>query len=182
MPSPEEVGCTRSTCSAFKVVGAGNIYRHGRTAAGEPRFRCTTCGGTFTVTTGRATQRFRHQRSKILEGAGLVIFGGDSLRVAAEEVGVAPSTVARWVNAARTSAEFMAEVKQARIDAASADLRTIIRVGSDLGFINAGEVDAILTGDRALSQRLYRNLKEHFGSARALLLALQPEPLPTIPD
>lgn len=173
MPRLRDVACVRAECSAFGVVGAGNVYRHGRTAAGERRFRCLTCGGTFTATTGSVTQRFRHDQALVTQGAGRVIFGGWSLREAADEVGVAPSTVARWVRAARNSTKFMADIKQARWDALPEEARALVRHGRELGFLTVPEAERIVNGDRAMYRQLFNRLREHYGGMAALLDALQ---------
>lgn len=173
MASSRDLACARRGCSAFGVVGAGNIYRHGMTAAGEQRFRCVTCGGTFTATTGQVTQRFRQKQALVTQGAGLVLFGGWNLREAAEEVGVATSTVARWVKAARSSPEFMAEVRRARIAAAPADVRALVRLGRDLCFVTAEEAEIIEAGDYESARKLYLRLSAHYGGVGALLTALQ---------
>jgi len=143
------------------------------TAAGEQRFRCVACGGTFTATTGSVTQRFRHKQATVVEAAGYVIFGGASLREAAEEVGVAMSTVARWVKATRSSPEFMAEVKRARIDATPAEGRALVRRGCELGLITVAEAEEIELGDRAAYRQLFLRLRDHYGGLDALLSALK---------
>lgn len=173
MPSARDLACGRPGCAAFGVAGAGSIYRHGMTAAGEQRFRCVTCGGTFTATTGSVAQRFRHKRTLVAEGAGLVIFNEWTLREAAEEVGVAPSTVARWVKAARSSPEFMAAIRRAKVDTAPHEVRTLVSLGRDLEFITAIEAEAILVGNPDATRQLFRRLSAHYGSG-ALLAALQP--------
>lgn len=173
MPSARDLACARPGCAAFGVVGAGNIYRHGMTAAGEQRFRCVTCGGTFTATTGSVTQRFRHKKATVTQGAGLVLFRDWTVREAAEEVGVAPSTVAKWVKAAQSSPEFMTEIRRAMIAAAPGEVRTLVRLGRNLGFITAIEAETILGGNPDATRQLFFRLSAHLGPG-ALLAALQP--------
>ena len=53
---PQHIFCPNPACSARGVVGQGNVIVHSRQ---EQRFRCRTCGQTFTVTKGTALYRLR---------------------------------------------------------------------------------------------------------------------------
>ena len=49
-----EVGnfCPNDSCSDARKTDLGNIIKYGRTAKGLQRYRCKTCGKTFSENTG----------------------------------------------------------------------------------------------------------------------------------
>ena len=49
-----EVGdfCPNNSCSDAGKADSGNIIKYGRTAKGLQRYRCKTCGKTFSENTG----------------------------------------------------------------------------------------------------------------------------------
>lgn len=157
----------------YGVVRAGNVLSHGTTAAGVRRFRCSVCGGTFTASTGTVTHLFRHERSVVVQGVALVLVCMQSIRDAGMDVGVAPSTLARWVKAAENSPDFMWEAGCADCYAVPDFRAALVRLGRDLGLITASEETAIYVGDRTLYRRLFLQLSERFGGLVGLRMALR---------
>ena len=55
MPELAEVGdfCPNDSCSDARKTDEGNVVKYGTTAKGLQRYRCKTCGKTFSENTGR---------------------------------------------------------------------------------------------------------------------------------
>lgn len=70
------------------------IHRHGRTAAGTPRYRCLPCNRTFIRRTGTPWHRWRRRREFVRFRRLLLL--GNSIRHDARQLSVSPSTVWRW--------------------------------------------------------------------------------------
>ncbi len=66
--------CPNPACSDYERLG-GKIIRHGRTRAGVQRFKCLSCGRTFTATLGTIFYRRLTAEAEILECLALLAEG-----------------------------------------------------------------------------------------------------------
>ncbi len=171
--------CPNASCSQCGVKGAGNLYRQGTTARGVPRFRCVTCGKTFSSTTGTALHRLRHAKERIVEAAGQVLYGGASYREAARDNQVSHPSVRRWVQAFRSHPDLLAAMEQERRDALPVEVKALLAHGVEVGLISASKAAAteleILRGDRSTYRVLVAQLMERHGTFRNLLRAILPD-------
>lgn len=86
-----------------------NIIRFGKTKAGRQRFRCKTCGDTFTETKGTIFYRRRTPDDEIIETLALVA-EGNRISSLARVKGYKEDTILAWVRDAAEHAEAMEEV------------------------------------------------------------------------
>lgn len=174
-----EYSCPNATCSQCGVKGAGNLYRHGTTARGVPRFRCVMCGKTFSSTTGTALHGLRHAKERIVEAAGQVLYGGASYREAARDNQVSHPSVQRWVQAFRSHPDLLAAMEQERRDALPVEVKALLTHGVEVGLISASEAAAteleILRGDHSTYRALLAKLMERHGSFWNLVMAVLPD-------
>ena len=94
--------CLNPECPVHGSVGAGNIVSHGfyRTRSGKRRrYRCVTCGHTFSSTKGTLYYRLQHRRNRVDAAVALRV-EGVSLSAIARVEGLAWNTVARWLEKA----------------------------------------------------------------------------------
>ncbi len=84
--------CPNPACSDYEELG-GKIIRHGRTRAGVQRFKCLSCGRTFTATRGTIFYRRRTAEAEILECLALLAEGSRISRVKGHK----EDTVAEWL-------------------------------------------------------------------------------------
>src|SRR5260370_7170292 len=67
-----EVFCPNQHCSARGKVGQGNIESHGKK---RPRYRCKTCGKTFSAEAGTMFEGLRKPKALIVIVVTLVAYG-----------------------------------------------------------------------------------------------------------
>jgi transposase-like protein len=86
-----------------------NIIRFGRTKAGRQRFRCNTCGGTFTESKGTIFYRRRTPEDEIIETLALVA-EGRRISSLVRVKGHKEDTILAWIRDAAEHAEAIEEV------------------------------------------------------------------------
>jgi len=88
------------------------IKKNGKTKAGKQRYKCNTCGSTFTETKGTIFYRRRTEADKIIETLAL-IGQGCKISSIAEAKGHKEDTILNWLRAAAEHAEAIDEVLMA---------------------------------------------------------------------
>ena len=104
--------CPDETCSDYgKRQGERqhNIVKYGKTKAGHQRYKCKTCGRTFTETKGTVFYRRRTPEEEIIGTLALIAEGNriSSLARAKEHK---EDTIIDWIRAAGQHAEAIEEV------------------------------------------------------------------------
>jgi transposase-like protein len=96
--------CPNDQCSNAGKTDADNIIRYGKTGNGRQRYRCKTCGKTFSETTGTIFSGKRTPKDEIIETLALVAEG---TRVASlsRVKGYKESTIRNWLQQAAEHAE-----------------------------------------------------------------------------
>src|SRR3712207_6482167 len=93
-----EVGsfCLNETCAADGRTDANNIIQFGKTRRGTQRYRCRTCGQTFTQTRGTLFYRRRTPSETIVETLALL---ADGVRISAisRAKGIKEDTILDWL-------------------------------------------------------------------------------------
>ena len=90
-----------------------NIIRFGKTKAGRQRFRCKTCGGTFTETKGTIFYRRRTPEDEIIETLAFVA-EGSRISSLTRVKGYKEDTILAWIRDAAEHAEAIEEVLLAK--------------------------------------------------------------------
>ena len=67
--------CSNPGCCDYGERQSGNIIKFGKTKAGRQRYRCHSCDGTFTETTGTIFFRKRTPEQEIMEALVLIVEG-----------------------------------------------------------------------------------------------------------
>ena len=115
--------CPNETCADYGKTGLNTIIQFGKTRKGVQRYRCRTCGQTFTATRGTLFYRRRTPPDEILEALSLL---ADGVRISAisRAKGIKEDTILDWLRHAARHAEAVEAVllrdyrlKQAQIDA-----------------------------------------------------------------
>jgi len=86
-----------------------NLVKFGKTRKGVQRFRCQTCGGTFTETTGTIFYRKRTPEHEILETLALLA-EGNRISSLSRVKGFKEDTILAWVRQAAQHADALDEV------------------------------------------------------------------------
>jgi transposase-like protein len=111
MPELAEVGdfCPNDTCSDAGKTDEGNIVKYGTTAKGLQRYRCKTCGKTFSENTGTVFYNKHTPAEEIVETLALVAEG---VRVASlsRVKGYKEETIRNWLRQAARHAEQVEDV------------------------------------------------------------------------
>lgn len=114
--------CWNRDCPSFGRVGHGNVIRHGKTRAGVQRYRCRTCGATFTATRGTPFYGV-HDPERMVQALALLC-ERMSLRAVQRVLGVKPDTLLEWLAKAAAHVEVFEallqqryKVKRAQLDA-----------------------------------------------------------------
>lgn len=105
--------CPNPACSDYGHRQAEqsrkNIIKFGHSKAGKQRYKCLTCGKTFTETTGTIFYRRRTTAREILDALAQIA-EGSRLSSVARTTGHKADTISAWVNAASTHAETIEEL------------------------------------------------------------------------
>ena len=109
-----EVGdcCSNTACADHEKLQGRyeqNIIRFGKTKAGRQRFRCKTCGETFTETKGTVFYRRHTPKDEILETLALVA-GGSRISSLARVKGHKETTIIGWIRDAADHVEAIETV------------------------------------------------------------------------
>jgi len=86
-----------------------NLVKFGKTRKGVQRFRCQTCGRTFTETTGTIFYRKRTPENEILETLALLA-EGNRISSLTRVKGFKEDTILAWVRQAARHADALDEV------------------------------------------------------------------------
>lgn len=90
-----------------------NIIRFGKTKAGRQRFRCKTCGDTFTETKGTIFYRRRTPEDEIIETLAFVA-EGSRISSLTRVKGYKEDTILAWIRDAAEHAQAIEEVLLAK--------------------------------------------------------------------
>jgi len=105
--------CPNTACPDYGKLQEGqtphNLQRFGKTRQGVQRFRCTTCGKTFTATTGTIFFRKRTPEHEILETLALLA-EGNRISSLSRVKGFKEDTILQWLREAAQHAEQVEEV------------------------------------------------------------------------
>ena len=107
--------CPNSACRARGKIGQGNIVVHGRK---RPRYKCKTCGRTFSAKTGTTFAGLRKPTALIVIVVTLLSYGCP-LQAIVHAFGLDERTVASWRDRAGSHCQ---KVQQAMIDQGKLDL------------------------------------------------------------
>ena len=113
-PEFAQVGdfCPNETCADYgkrQSEQQHNIIRFGKTKAGRQRYRCKTCGQTFTETKGTIFYRRRTSEEEILSALACIA-EGNRMSSAARITGHKEDTIIDWLREAGQHAEAIEEV------------------------------------------------------------------------
>lgn len=103
----EGMFCPNQLCPDYGKTGLSNLIKFGKTRQAVQRFRCKTCGSTFTTTHDSILYRRRKQYEDILETLALLAEG---VRISslARAKQVKPDTIRNWL---REAAQHVEEVQ-----------------------------------------------------------------------
>ena len=104
--------CPNKACTDYgkqQVEHQQNIIRFGKTKAGRQRFRCKTCGNTFTETKGTIFYRRRTPEEEIIETLAFVA-EGSRISSLTRVKGYKEDTILAWIRDAAEHAEAIEEV------------------------------------------------------------------------
>jgi transposase-like protein len=108
--------CPNEACPDFGKLQNSqtqqNLQKFGKTPRGVQRYRCKTCGKTFTETTGTIFFRKRTSEHEILETLALIA-EGSRISSLSRVKGFKEDTIAQWVREAAEHAEQVEEVLMA---------------------------------------------------------------------
>lgn len=110
--------CPNETCADYGKLQDGqqqNIQKFGKTRQGIQRFRCKTCGKTFTETTGTIFFRKRTPEHEILETLALLA-EGSRISSLSRVKGFKEDTILQWLREAAQHAEQLEEVLMAEFE------------------------------------------------------------------
>jgi transposase-like protein len=113
MPSFAQVGdfCPNTACADYgklQTEHQRNIIRFGKTKAGRQRFKCKTCGQTFTETKGTIFYRRRTPEDQIIASLYLIA-EGNRISSVARVTGHTEDTIIAWIRDAAAHAEAVEE-------------------------------------------------------------------------
>ena len=104
--------CPNEVCpdhSKLQSKQQQNIIRFGKTKAGRQRFKCNTCGGTFTETKGTIFYRRHTPDDEIIETLALVA-EGSRISSLVRVKGHKEETIRAWIRDAAEHAEAIEEM------------------------------------------------------------------------
>ncbi len=142
--------CPNPGCSDYGERQSGNIIKFGKTSAGRQRYRCHSCDGTFTETSGTIFYRKRTPHKEIMQALALIAEGSRMSSVA-RLTGHKEDTIGQWLrDAAKHADAIEAELlKEYRIERGQLDA-----MWSYVG--NKGEKRAIPRQQAAVSSGVRR--------------------------
>jgi transposase-like protein len=105
--------CPNTACSDYGKIPAEqstkNIIKFGRSKSGKQRYKCLTCGKTFTETIGTIFYRRRTAAQEMLEVLSQIA-EGSRISSVARTSGHKEDTISDWVKAASRHAEAIEEI------------------------------------------------------------------------
>jgi transposase-like protein len=104
--------CPNEACLDYEKLQNGqqkNLEKFGKTRKGVQRFRCQTCGKTFTETTGTIFYRKRTPEHEILETLALLA-EGNRISSLSRVKGFKEDTILAWLRQAAQHADALDEV------------------------------------------------------------------------
>ena len=104
--------CPDETCSDYgKRQGERqhNIVKYGKTKAGRQRYKCKTCGGTFTETKGTVFYRLRTPENEVTDTLALIA-EGNRISSLVRTKGHKEDTIIDWIRKAGQHSEAIEEV------------------------------------------------------------------------
>jgi transposase-like protein len=120
MPEFAQVGdfCPNEVCADYsqrQSKGQKNIVKFGKTKAGRQRYKCKTCGSTFTETKGTIFYRRRTPDDEIIE---TLAFLAEGIRISSlsRVKGHKEDTILAWLRDAAKHAEAIEEVMLAKYE------------------------------------------------------------------
>lgn len=101
--------CLNEACEAYGKVESPNLIKFGKTPGGVQRYRCKTCGKTFTATKGTLFFKRRTPVKDILE---TLVLLSDGVRISAisRAKGFKEDTILAWLRQAAQHAEAIEQV------------------------------------------------------------------------
>ena len=121
--------CPNEACPDYGKLAQQNLIKTGHTKRGVQRYQCTTCGKTFTETTGTLFFRKRTPEHEILESL-VLLAEGSRISSLSRAKGFKEDTILAWLREAAQHAEKLEEVlmrdfkvKRAQLDALWAYVR-----------------------------------------------------------
>ena len=114
--------CPNEACELYGDIETAQIIRFGKTKNGTQRYRCKSCGQTFTETYGTVFYRRQASRETILETLALLAEGVRISSISRVK-GIKEDTILDWLRAAARQAaeEEDALLKDYRISQAQID-------------------------------------------------------------
>ena len=156
--------CPNLNCKHHGESGEGNIVPHGffKSKTGKRRrYRCTSCGRTFSSNTGTAYHRIQYSRESF-DHVVLLSVEGVSRSTIARTCGLAPDTVARWLERAASIAAIFNDqhVRDFELHEMQADeIRTFVHAKKNVRWIFAAmEVSSRLWTSTVTGRRSYRSV------------------------
>jgi transposase-like protein len=104
--------CPNEACLDYRKLQNGqkqNLEKFGKTRKGVQRFRCQTCGRTFTETTGTIFYRKRTAEHEILETL-VLLAEGSRISSLTRAKGFKEDTILAWLRQASQHAEALDEI------------------------------------------------------------------------
>ena len=104
--------CPDETCADYGKRQSDqqhNIVRYGKTKAGRQRYKCKTCGATFTETKGTIFYRRRTPEDEIIDTLALIA-EGNRISSLVRAKGHKEDTIIDWIREAGQHAEAIEEV------------------------------------------------------------------------
>jgi len=105
--------CPNTACSEYGKIpteqATKNIIKFGRSKSGKQRYKCLTCGKTFTETIGTIFYRRRTAAQEMLEVLSQIA-EGSRISSVARTTGHTEDTISEWVKAASRHAEVIEEM------------------------------------------------------------------------
>ena len=170
--------CPNSACSARGKLGAGNISIHGRK---RPRYKCHTCGQTFSARRGTALEGLRTAEEVVMKVIILLAYGCP-LQAIVHAFGLDERTIADWQQRAGKHCQ---QVHEALVQNGKVETHHIqadeIRVKGHkmiawMGLAIEGSTRLWLAGvvsvqrDKALADRLLQGVRACCRAVHALLI------------
>ena len=117
--------CPNETCCDYGKLqgspGQRNLQKFGKTLRGVQRYRCTSCGRTFTETTGTVFFRKHASEKDILETL-VLLAEGSRISSLSRAKGFKEDTILGWLRDAAKHCEQVEEVLMARYQVERAQL------------------------------------------------------------